>query len=1585
MQKESMQKLRDAKNITWKEFYTDKTSFLKDQFDAVVGKGAYRRWEGKEVDGPGEWYVIVSPAGVKEHRRAQFFAGIRKVPDTYPAGGKYFDTFAEAMNYAHETWGVPRPSKMPVYNAGDLQGISKRIEEWKAKRDKEKESHGDEKTSSVTITRIKREAMALGNIYKDDIELPFALFLPFLRDPSFNPEDPGASDRLYHSILMAAGFSSPQDVVALIDAAPSTSGRDRDHENDILASGEFSVDAIFPEGQLDTSTGLKAAAIIMTIGRQKRANLYAQFGVTPYDPRLSRSNFEEALFTAYYQYMRNVENLNQNYDFTHFLYDRFMELHDEDVSFSEFAARLSDPEFKQRWGQLPEEEMPIEFVMTYGTRDSVSRYWAVTPYLSRKKYSPHYTVEEDVFAVDEMTGWDPIDKSFVYGVANIDVMAEDATEEQIAQAGQIIEQYANVIGQIKYYLRYGTVVGSGRSSQIMGRQMRPSTFKVVARQITSMCRQANVPHPSKVSSAVQNACLGWVNYRSRGPRRDRVQHHVQNTLARGSGAYWTGNHTISDLAGLQSVHEFIKTPDVMTVGIQTDPQSLIDGLLSLYAGESDSADVAEIQDAINRDLSSEERQQGARRAIQILSSLPSNSVVNFEQFIQILGDAGMGNVISPSRAAVLFSSASETISTVLLWKKIRHFKGTSFTAAKNANPELQDENSPEAEQARELWDDVNARMKNALYEAARHDAYERYAADHPDDRMSEEDFNRNIHAGARRPEFIALYLQYADAIPTAVAMRIINNAAVEYGGRTYALVPATKLNDVIKRIKLDSASSVQTSARSLSGLLDSSYIDWTLMPNLQGIRMARLKPTDYGLYRVQKFRIKHEMGLYANQPEVYEDILLTCFVPNDPEVVSQVRQVIDTTPALPENASVELRREHCIRRIDAIESILNRYFSDDEARGSYTLHSSYARPNAEPINGSNVGRVFVPGRTVDTWALTALEQRIAVALFRQWVENPESYLPGVTKVWDDLPQKLKETFRNGVENVFHGLDEIGFPKYPDVNKKSERLGILYANLVAGAEKAKVQTGTSRRLFKPAYHKTKWSGAQSPQSDLLSTKSIGYKTSVKLEETNVEEGEGRRREGTPFYTAALMENDANFTMANNGNFLEMCRIMGAGNGYPVYFKTLAEYMELNDIPRGRISNLHLSLGLMMGTHALTPQEAEDQYVVAQRAFNQFSTPKHEIRLRLSEEAPNRSGSAPTKFDLQIKAGTGTTPAEPWYYYLTAPDLNVDNPDLKRVAEQRAEAALSLMTYHVLSMLVYLSSGRSGPDVPDPDDPEEFAQIFGGDVDFARRLLFSTVPELAQARRTVEDVTEQVAPEATGGLEESEEAAAEEAAEVPDQAERSVPEIEQSSPDIEDDVDLEEPEVSEDELPAMEPVTPEPPAEEEQEIGPSMVERVPPRIPGDFSGLDLSRPEEVSPVQRTPPRPLTTQAPDQEEEEGEEEEEQPSSSRRSPPHGGLGFNFRAERELPRTLVLGGTPQSLNRLAALYRDKGNLIVASYLSAQSQKLAKTGEFKRIVSNTLRTLTNIACDFAKRGKIKEAAELNLIVRKHLSKMREQE
>ncbi len=121
------------KDIDWKEVYTQKTQFLKDMYDELIGPGSYYRFEGISDEGVG-YYCIMGPANIHKPR-AKFFAGVRRLPATYSTSGKYYDGLESAADYAEKTWGVPRPKSLRPYTALQLHGIGQKVNKWKEEHD----------------------------------------------------------------------------------------------------------------------------------------------------------------------------------------------------------------------------------------------------------------------------------------------------------------------------------------------------------------------------------------------------------------------------------------------------------------------------------------------------------------------------------------------------------------------------------------------------------------------------------------------------------------------------------------------------------------------------------------------------------------------------------------------------------------------------------------------------------------------------------------------------------------------------------------------------------------------------------------------------------------------------------------------------------------------------------------------------------------------------------------------------------------------------------------------------------------------------------------------------------------------------------------------------------------------------------------------------------------------------------------------------------------------------------------------------------------------------------------------------------
>lgn len=101
------------RGIKWTEKYGEKSSYLKQEMEEQIGPGSYFRWEGHDSSTGNDYYVVICPGYSKNHGY-HFFAGLRKMPADHGASGHYFKSMREALNYAYDTWRVPKPDTMPA-------------------------------------------------------------------------------------------------------------------------------------------------------------------------------------------------------------------------------------------------------------------------------------------------------------------------------------------------------------------------------------------------------------------------------------------------------------------------------------------------------------------------------------------------------------------------------------------------------------------------------------------------------------------------------------------------------------------------------------------------------------------------------------------------------------------------------------------------------------------------------------------------------------------------------------------------------------------------------------------------------------------------------------------------------------------------------------------------------------------------------------------------------------------------------------------------------------------------------------------------------------------------------------------------------------------------------------------------------------------------------------------------------------------------------------------------------------------------------------------------------------------------------
>ena len=120
-----------------------------------IGIGSYFRWEGYDKTTDTSYYVAVSP-GYSKKKGYFFFAGLRKIPAEHGASGKKFTSQADALNYAMETWNVPRPQQRPAkaYNIADIRNKPVVLEA-------QHESNAFFNNERVIISSMQKEAFSL--------------------------------------------------------------------------------------------------------------------------------------------------------------------------------------------------------------------------------------------------------------------------------------------------------------------------------------------------------------------------------------------------------------------------------------------------------------------------------------------------------------------------------------------------------------------------------------------------------------------------------------------------------------------------------------------------------------------------------------------------------------------------------------------------------------------------------------------------------------------------------------------------------------------------------------------------------------------------------------------------------------------------------------------------------------------------------------------------------------------------------------------------------------------------------------------------------------------------------------------------------------------------------------------------------------------------------------------------------------------------------------------------------------------------------------------------------------------------------
>ncbi len=947
-----MQKLRDAKKIKWTESYTEKSSFLRDQFNAVVGKGSYKRCEGKEIGGPGEWYAVVSPADVHEHKRAKFFAGVRKLPDSYPAGGKYFDTIKEAYEYAFDTWGVPKPQNIPSYTSGDLKGISKRIEKWKSEQEK-KEMEGKIIASiPFDIFRIRR-AMGREAVYKDDLVFDFKIFIPFLEE--INLSAPNACDILYDRLLVVSGYSSPEDVIKELD---ENKRKYSDYAKTTLPSGDeapwkeenlgfardindFSKDPRNTRDPDELKSMYRLAVKVMTIGRKKRKDIFESIYKEPgtfenvnmenIDRRALRSNFEEAILSTYSKYISNVQNIGRCYDFTVYMYERYRSQFDNKkreslkdliiserggekpvvpesetlkpreniegriLTLDEFRAKLAstdpkDKEFVNKW-TLSADKYPLKSFVTYSRRDSACRYWVSAPYNSDRSFYRRYSIVAQSFDKDA-NGFDQVDYALLFTNGK---RMESFVPKMGADKVTPLEGELERIGKLVYESR-AFIISLGK----------------IPDQIRSYLKGAEVTAPgNRTVSAISlnlepkqfNVLLEEISRISGGKIKESNLNDGFRNVFRGWGKYIKGQYIVErDLNqrveakrfgayyfGKKDVHDKVSSGEILQLF-----QEQSDGIFS-----DKSVPVSEVVRVLVNFQGykglNEEKQKSIKLLIDSLMDFgKKSSTIDFDSFNIFVQNLELRDVFGKDDVLYLFSEALKIGGQVPTSRSVKGKREDFHTTIRRGI----DQKANKIEELN-IREDLLNPLQKAILKYRNSKGWERI---------------KNL-LGWKRQEY-GRQRKDEEYISTIKLTRILRDQTedVEIVSKddngdelrevkTVRIFSDKEIKDLIDTQKSKVA---KTSFDDYRTLVDRGDVVLNTFINGDRISVSRLTLSDYAYWKILKNKFRNKWDLLEKNPELYENILRNFFTPielrevigsiNAPIFFSKVEKNPDGTP-----------------------------------------------------------------------------------------------------------------------------------------------------------------------------------------------------------------------------------------------------------------------------------------------------------------------------------------------------------------------------------------------------------------------------------------------------------------------------------------------------------------------------------------------------------------------------------------------------------------------------------------------------------------------------------------------------------------
>ncbi len=1079
-----MEKLKDAKNVRWTESYTDRTEYLHTQFNEVIGDGAYRRWEGKEVDGPGHWYVVVSPADVHEHKRAKFFAGVRKLPDSYPAGGKYFDTIKEAYEYAFETWGTPVPHNVPPFTSGDLRGISKKIKEWEKVNKKEASFdvfliktamsqavvkkypwHFDiehfldvfKEAEKAVILRIdnkeiKAELFAILNANKDliaslstaptntvhkillkisdefraviepkyesgrvsfgkfnmgDLLLrvsksfsPKALdkfFLDFIK-LFFKENSPinhlQFSDLCYVGILKKSGYMRENES---IEDAEKKITYELEYNRHNYRKGAYDyVDSSnycfahedFKEG--DETLSAKFAAQVCFKGRDDRKKLITNYFVAGgslgdvskvpgYDNRAKRGHFEDNLLSSYMQYRRNLSNVKTSYDFSHYVYS--MNFKNSGITYEQFMQKInSDKDFAynaglqkrgENWVFVNSRDYPIRVFASFGRNDSSARSFTVSPYNSYRGWKKRIIFSkyslEDYKETKGKNQFSPLEMAFAKSRGydfNVSANQENGQdneqtkaniEKEIEEKSEKLKELLNqenikkCIQDIKNYLM-------SQKDVKLNKHYLMYEMKAAFNEIYRIILENGFTETEAIAfyKSLRSAFSGWAIFKCDSVAQ--MKNFQQEIEGRRNGAFWAGTRATHNSFNAKSIEQLFTHSSNFNVDSKSiSPESLISVLKM-------SPDIEKLDPAV-----SEKINQFIEDVKLFKDSISIGDVKS------LVKNHGLDSVIGLRTINDLFSTAAASGSYM------SHVEGVTSSGKNSKGKQI---NSKLANEFKKVLDNNVTNMTDKTSNEARSyiEAKEGYLSDNK--WSSKIDSLLNTHTDAK--------------MPLIKLKRILNSQiGKDSAGNNIVLLRPGQADIIVAKI----AKGRQDLFGQYTSFLEPQDCRLSSYVNSVGVSCAHFGFRDYFYYKSLKNRFDRVWKLKKTDPSLYENVLRSFFLPDDPQLRKSVAEISGVNHE---------------ENITKIENLINAYFSDpqlgEERKNIYSSNSMF-----------NVGQQHMPedalnSRYKSIYTMASKGGNLSKSKF-ELLQNKVK-----TMLMYDLVTKKPDSF-DYIANIGQGIDE----------------------------------------------------------------------------------------------------------------------------------------------------------------------------------------------------------------------------------------------------------------------------------------------------------------------------------------------------------------------------------------------------------------------------------------------------------------------------------------------------------------------------------------------------------------------------------